>query len=76
MRAVPDPSRFKDTDHASVLPHCREVIGEENRIENLDQEGYRSLRKIFQGPVQYTVWSRSISELHTPDGFLNLVRGG
>jgi len=51
-------------------------MGEENRIENLDQEGYRSLGKMLQGPVRDTVWARSLADPKTPDGFLNLVRVG
>jgi hypothetical protein len=33
-----------------------EVVGEENRMENLGQERYRSLGKMLQGPVRDTVW--------------------
>jgi len=51
MRAVPDPSRFKDRDHPSVLPEGRGVLGEENVIE-LDPEGYRSLVEMLQGRVR------------------------
>jgi len=40
-------------------------MGEENRTENLDQEGYRSVEKILQGPVRDTVWARSLAELET-----------
>jgi hypothetical protein len=68
MRTVADPSRFKDTDYQSVLPEEREVMSEENRIEGLCQEVYRSLGKIFQCLVRYTVWTRSLSELEIPDG--------
>jgi len=38
-----------------MLPHGREVIVEENRIEDLCQEGYRSLGKMLQCPVRYTI---------------------
>jgi len=51
-------------------------MGEENRIEDLDQKGYRLLGKMLQGPVRYTVWARSLAELETPDDFANLVRVG
>jgi hypothetical protein len=51
-------------------------MGEENRIENLGQEEYRSLVKMLQGPVRYTLWARSLADLETLDGFLNLFRGG
>jgi len=30
-----------------MLPHSSEVMGEENRIEDLGQEGYRSLGKML-----------------------------
>ena len=59
-----------------MLPHCREVMGEENCIEDLGQEGYCSLGKMLLGPVRYTVWAWSLADLETPDGFLNLIRGG
>jgi len=59
-----------------VLPRCREVMDEEDRVENLDQEGYRSLWEILQGPVRDTVRARSLADLETPDGFLKLLRFG
>jgi len=49
-------------------------MGEANRIENLDQEEYRSLGKILQAPVRDTVRARNLADLEIPDGFLNLVR--
>ena len=51
-------------------------MGEEDHVENLDQEGYRSLAKMLQGPIQDTVWARSLDDFETPNGFLNLVRVG
>jgi hypothetical protein len=51
-------------------------MGEQDRVENLDQEGYRSLWEMLQGPVQDTVRPRGLAYLETPDGFLNLIRGG
>jgi hypothetical protein len=65
-----------DRGHTSVVPKGREVMGEENCIEDPDQEGYRSLGKMLQGSVRYTVWARSLDDLETPNGFLNLVRVG
>jgi len=59
-----------------VLPQGREVIGEEDCVEVPDQEGYRSLGKMLQGSVRYTVWARSLADLETPDGFVNLVSVG
>jgi len=51
-------------------------MDEEDRVENLDQEGYRSLWEILQGPVRDTVRARSLADLETPDGFLKLLRFG
>ena len=51
-------------------------MGEEDRVENLDQEGYRSLWEMLQGPVRDTVRTRSLADLETPDGVLNLLRVG
>jgi len=48
----------------------------EDRVENQDQEGYRSLWELFQGPVRDTVRACSLPDLETPDGFLNLLRVG
>ena len=49
-------------------------MGEEHCIEDLDQEGYRSLGKMIQGPVRDTVRARYLVVLETPGGFLDLVR--
>ena len=51
-------------------------MGEENCVKDLDQEGYRSLEKMLQDSVRYTVWARNLADLETPDGFPNLVRVG
>jgi hypothetical protein len=51
-------------------------MGEEDRFENLDSEGYRSVWEMLQGPVRGTVRARSLADFETPDDFLNLVRGG
>ena len=51
-------------------------MGEENRIENMGEEGYRSLRKMLQGPVRDTVPTRRLAKPETPDGSLNFVRVG
>jgi len=51
-------------------------MGEEDRVENLDQEGYRSLWEMLQGPVRDTVRARSLAGFETPDGFLNILRVG
>jgi hypothetical protein len=57
-------------------PQGRKVMDESNCVEDLDQEGYRSLGKMFQGSVLYTVWTKSLTDLETPDNFVNLVRCG
>jgi ppGpp synthetase/RelA/SpoT-type nucleotidyltranferase len=59
-----------------MLASCREVMGEEDRVENQDQEGYRSLWEMVQGPVRDTVRFRSLADLENHDGFLNLLRVG
>src|SRR5215475_1910541 len=51
-------------------------MGEQDSIEDLDQEGHRSLGKMLQGSVRYAVWARSLADLETPDGFVNLVSVG
>jgi hypothetical protein len=51
-------------------------MGEEDSVEDLDQEEYRLLGKMLQGSVRYTVWARSLADLETLDGFVNLVRVG
>jgi len=63
-------------DHSGVLPHGEEVMGDENDIQDQYQEGYSSLWEILQGPVRDTVRARSLADLQTPDGFLNLLRVG
>jgi hypothetical protein len=57
-----------------VLPHSSEVVGEENSVEDLGEEVYRSLGKMLQGPVRYTVRALSLADFETPDDVLNLVR--
>ena len=51
-------------------------MGDENRVENLDQEGYRSLWEMLKSPVRDTVRVRSLADLDPPDGFLNLLTVG
>jgi hypothetical protein len=40
-------------------------MGEENRIENLDQKECRSLWEKLQDPVRNTVRDRSLADLET-----------
>jgi len=49
-------------------------MGDDNCVEDPDQEGYRSLGKMLQGSIRYTVGARSLTDLETPNGFVNLVR--
>jgi len=51
-------------------------MGAENRVEDTGEDGNRSLGKVLQCPVRYIVRARSLTDLETPDGFVNLVRGG
>jgi len=64
--------QFKDKDHRAFF-HLGEEMGAENRVENLGEEGYRSLGKKFQNSVRDTFKARSI-DVKTSDGFMNLVR--
>jgi hypothetical protein len=48
----------------------------ENRGEDTGEERNRSLGKVFQCPVRYTVRVRSRADLETSNGFVNLVMGG
>ena len=51
-------------------------MSSENRVEDTGEEGNRSLGKVLQRPIRYTVRARSLADLETPDGFVILVRGG
>jgi len=51
-------------------------MGDWDCIEDQDQEGYPSLWEMLQGPVRDSVRARSLADLETPDGFLNLLRVG
>jgi hypothetical protein len=66
--------RFQYTDHSSVLPRCREVMGEEDSFKDQDQEGYRPLWEMLQSRVRYTVRARSLCDLENTGGFLDLLR--
>jgi len=53
-------------------------MGDENCVEDLDQEGYRSLEKMLQGSVRYSIWARVLPTLgplmasRTSSGLVNL----
>ena len=64
----------KYSDHPGVLPHCRKVMDQEDRIEDRDQEGYCSQWEMLRGPVRDTVRARVLADLETPDDFLNVLR--
>jgi len=49
-------------------------MGEEKCVEDVEQEGYRSLGKMLKGSIRINVWARSLTELETPDGFAIFVR--
>ena len=51
-------------------------MGVENRVEGMGEEGNSSLGKMLQYPVRDTVQARSLADLETPDGCVNLVKGG
>ena len=51
-------------------------MGAENCVKNSDEEIYRSMGKMLQGPVWNTLWFRSRADLETPDVFVNLIRVG
>jgi hypothetical protein len=51
-------------------------MGEEDRVENQDKQGYRSLWEVLQGPVRDTVRGRSLADLESPDDPPNLLRIG
>jgi len=60
----------------ACLPHLRKVMGVDNRLEDLVQEGNHSLGKMLEGPVWYTVRARNFADLETHDGSVNLIRFG
>jgi len=51
-------------------------MGDENRTEDLGQEGNHFLGKMLQGPVRDTIRPQGLADLETPNGFMNLVRVG
>ena len=59
-----------------VRPFCWEILDGEDSTEERDEEGDRPQWKMLQGPVRYTVRTRSLANFDAPDGFFNLVRLG
>jgi len=72
--------RFEYRDDTSVLPRFREVMDEENRVENQDQEVYSRCGSCFKAlfgiPFEpgalLTMRPRWLPE--PPQGWLNCVR--
>jgi hypothetical protein len=52
------------------------VVIEEKSVRFVDDEGYRSLGKILQGPLRSAVRVRSLADFETSGNVLNLVRVG
>ena len=59
-----------------MLPRLGKMVVSENRIEDTGEEGNRSLGKMLQYPIRYTVRARRLSDFENHDGFVNLDRGG
>ena len=53
---------------------CFHTVSVENRVTNVDEEGYSSLGKMPQNSVQNTIRARSPVDLETHDGFVNFLR--
>ena len=47
----------------------------ENRVEDMGEEGNRSIGKMLQFPVRDTVRTWSLAALDSRDGFMDQVRG-
>ena len=48
-------------------------MGAEDRIEELGQEGNRSLGEMLEGPVWDTLLAQKFTNLETPDSSMNIV---
>ena len=59
-----------------MLPPFGKVMGAENRVEDMGEEGNRPLGKLLQCPDRDNFAASSLAELETPDGFMNFVSGG
>ena len=59
-----------------MLPRLGKVMGADSRVEDMGKEGNRSLGEVLQSPVRDTIRARGLADLETPDGCVNLVRGG
>jgi hypothetical protein len=51
-------------------------MGAENRVKEMGEEGKHSFGKMLQCPIRYIFLARSVADLETRDGFVNLVKGG
>ena len=59
-----------------MLPRLGKMVGAEDRVEDMGEEGNRSLGKILHCPLQDTVRARSLAGFESADGCVNLVRVG
>ena len=56
-----------------MLPRLGKIKGTEKRVEDMGEEGNGSLGKMLQFPVRDSVRARSLADLETLDGCVNLV---
>ena len=66
-------SWFKYRDNSNVLQRLGKVMGVEKPVEDMGEEGNRTLGKTLQCHVRDTVTAKGLVDLKTPDDFLNLV---
>ena len=59
-----------------MLPRLEKVMFADTRVEDRGDEGNRSLGKMLQCCIRYTVRSVSVVNFETPDSFVSLVRVG
>ena len=71
-----DPFLVSEENHTSMLPRLGKVVVAENRVVDTGEVENRSLGKMLQCPVRDTVRALNLADLETPDGCVNLVRGG
>ena len=58
-------SRFQNGDNMGVFPYWWEVLRKEGRVKYRDEEGYSSLWKVLQSPVQNIFMARRLVDLGT-----------
>ena len=57
-----------------MFPRLGKVMGAENSIEVIGENGNRSIGMMLQCCVQDNVRARCLADVETPDGFVKLVR--